>query len=77
MFDILRRVFGNFKVPIDYELYCNIVQKFIALDEYTIKEIMFGILDFNKDKKVCETDLFNSIKLIDNPKMYKLMAEDI
>ena len=77
MFDILRRVFGNFKVPIDYELYCDIVQKFIALDEYTIKEIMFGILDFNKDKKVCETDLFNSIKLIDNPKMYKLMAEDI
>jgi len=77
VFDILKRVFGNFKIPIDFDLYCDTIQKFISIEEDVCKQIMFEILDHNKDKKICETDLFNCIKSINNTKIYALLAEDI
>ena len=32
--------------------------KFISIDLNACQEILFNILDVNKDKKVCEIDLF-------------------
>jgi hypothetical protein len=59
LFDILKKVFNNFKIPIDFDLYCGTIQKFAAISPDTCKDIMFYLLDLNKDKKICETDLFN------------------
>ena len=38
--------------------------KYISMDVNACKETFFSYLDLNKDKKVCETDLFNMIKSI-------------
>lgn len=35
------------------------------------------MLDVNKDKKVCETDLFNSLKMLNSSKLLDLMMTDI
>lgn len=47
------------------------------MDLRNIKEILFNILDFNHDKKVCETDLFNIVKSIKNYDVSGLVMPDI
>ena len=74
---IIKKVFGNFRQFVDYRSYCNHVVKFISSDIAACKEIFFGYCDQNKDKKVCETDLFNLIKSIQTFESSNLLMEDI
>jgi hypothetical protein len=49
------------------------VQKFMCLDLDSTKEMLFGMLDLNKDKQVCDTDAFQFIKLLNDPKVYQVV----
>ncbi len=42
-----------------------------------MKDTFFFILDLNKDKKVCETDLFRTFKLIQDEDLQDLMSQDV
>ena len=65
--ELVKKVFADFKVPVDFNIYCEIVMRFLAIDEFMCKEILFNVLDHNKDKRICETDLFNTSNMIDSP----------
>lgn len=41
------------------------------------KEILFKLIDINKDKRVCETDLFLSLKALEGAKLQKYLFDDI
>ena len=41
------------------------------------KEILFKLVDINKDKRVCETDLFLCLKSLEGAKMQKYLFDDI
>lgn len=62
VFQIIKKAFMNFKHPVDFRNYCSSVSKLISIDIKQIKEMYFTILDLNKDKRICETDLFNSMQ---------------
>ena len=47
------------------------------MDLLHTKELLFNILDINKDKRICETDLFQMIKAIKNEKLQKILLGDI
>lgn len=74
---VLRRQFGNFKSAIDFRHYFEIVQKFVSSEAGTCNEIFFQFLDVSKDKKVCETDLFMSLKSLTTFSLLELMSDDI
>lgn len=42
-----------------------------------IKELFFNYLDLNKDKRVCETDLFRVLKSIKSFNMSDVIIEDL
>ena len=58
IFEILKKVFANFKIACDFGLYCDTIQMFVSLDEIQIKNMFFDLIDYNRDQQVCETDLF-------------------
>lgn len=74
---VLRRIFGNFKSNIDFRNYFEMVLKFVSIDAASCNEIFFGFLDVNKDKRVCETDLFLSLKSLNTPRLLDLLTTDI
>ena len=74
---VLRKQFGNFKSTIDFRHYFEIVQKFVSSEVSTCNEIFFQFLDVNKDRKVCETDLFLSFKSLSTSRLLELMSDDI
>jgi len=47
------------------------------MDIKTIKELYFNILDVNKDRKICETDLFNVLKSIESFEVSNILIDDI
>jgi len=51
--------------------------KFLSLSADSCKEILFQMLDINKDKRICETDLFMSIKNLKTVEAQNLMYPDI
>ena len=77
LFNTLRKGFNNFKYQVDFRQFCEGVNKFVSQDPQICKGILFNILDQNKDKKLCETDLFNSFKLINDFRMQQLVQDDI
>ena len=74
---VLRKLFGNFKFNTDYKTYFENVQKFVSSDVAACNEILFTFLDINKDRKVCETDLFLSLKTLNSPELLQLLSDDI
>lgn len=73
-----RRVFANFRHNIDFKkYYIQYLIKFLSLTPDQCKEILFQILDLNKDKRVCETDLFMSIKNLKTVEAQNIMYSDI
>lgn len=74
---VLRKQFGNFKTAIDYRHYFEIVQRFVSSEASTCNEIFFHFLDVGKDRKVCETDLFLSLKSLTTFRLLELMSDDI
>ena len=77
VFQIVKKAFMNFKHPVDFRSYCNNVNKLISIDMKQIKEMYFNILDLNKDKRICETDLFNSMQSITTNSVSDLLVDDI
>ena len=47
------------------------------MDVQSHKEMLFNHLDINKDKKICETDMFRIIKSIDSDEMNEMFMDDI
>ena len=74
---VLNRIFGNFERNVDYKQYFECVQRFVSNDVVTCNEILFKFLDVNKDNKVCETDLFSSLKTLNTPQLLDFMSDDI
>jgi hypothetical protein len=77
LIELLKKVFAGYKVPVDFNVYCEVIMRFIAIDEFMCKEILFNILDINRDKKLCETDLFNAIYIIETTHIYGIIRDDI
>ena len=62
----------------DFKQYCELVEKFIEnLDVKLCKSLFFQIIDMNKDKQICETDLFNCFKIIDDNDIHILFYNDL
>ena len=64
IFALFKKALGGMKMSIDLKQYCTYICKFISMDMKGIKEMFMTMLDLNKDKKVCETDLFKTLQLI-------------
>lgn len=77
MIELMKQVFANFKIPVDFSIYCEIVKRFIGIDEGLCKQILFNVLDVNKDNRVCETDLFNIHQMIHSAKVRYLLSDDL
>jgi Ca2+-binding EF-hand superfamily protein len=69
--------FIHFQHSLDFRQYCEAIKKFVSIDVNASKELFFNFLDKNKDKKVCETDLFNVIKSIESFKASDMILPDI
>ena len=77
VFSIIKRVFGNFRLSINYSEYCQYVSKFINIDLGTCKELFFHYFDQNKDNIVCETDLFTVMKNLKAYEMSDIVVSDL
>ena len=77
LYNNIKREFNNFKFQIDHKEYSECINRFIAKDDKSCKAILFNLLDKNKDKRVCETDLFHQFKLFNDVRLHKLVQEDI
>ena len=53
------------------------VEKFINFDPDSCKEFLFAIFDLNNDKQLCETDMFNVMKLMQTIEMQAIFIDDI
>jgi len=53
------------------------ITKFISIDLNASQEILFNILDVNKDKKVCEIDLFYFIQSLKSKETQEIFMPDI
>ena len=68
IYHVIKKYFTHIKASVDYKTSDDFRQYFIAVlklmsvDKETINEIFFSILDDNRDRKVCETDLFAIMK---------------
>lgn len=62
----------------DIKVFCQNVSRFISLDMAQIKEMFFyHVLDRNKDKLVCETDLFRIMRELKNDCISGMISDDI
>ena len=77
VFQIMKR-FINFKQGgFDFRQYCEALRKFVSIDAQQSKDLFFVFLDKNKDKKVCETDLFNVIKSLESHETSNMILPDV
>lgn len=77
LYNIIKREFNNFKFQIDQKEYSECINKFIAKDDKNCKAILFNLLDKNKDKYICETDLFHQFQLFNDMRLHRLLQDDI
>lgn len=75
--ELTKQVFSGFKIAVEFPTYCEIVKRFIAIDESQCRQIFFKVLDLNKDDRVCETDLFNTHQMIHSTKARNLLSDDL
>ena len=62
----------------DVKVYAQNISKFISMDLQQIKEMLFyQILDKNKDKLICETDLFKLLSELKSKELSYMMADDL
>ena len=40
------------------------VDKLLSMDMIGIRDVFFNLIDLNRDKKICEADLFNVLKML-------------
>tara|TARA_B110000285_G_C14989843_1_gene545737 strand:+ start:72 stop:650 length:579 start_codon:yes stop_codon:yes gene_type:complete len=59
---MIRKIFGHFNHPITFHDYCFHITKYLSSEIDPCKEAFFSFADLNKDKLICETDLFRVIK---------------
>ena len=79
VYNLIQRLFLNFKSETfyDFRKYCDVIKKFVSMDIVACKDLYFTFLDINKDKKVCETDIFNVIKSVKNFSMSDIIRPDL
>lgn len=70
-------MFGNFKQAVSFKEYCYFLTKFVSIDFKTCKELFFNYVDMNKDKLVCETDLFKLMKSLSDYRMSDIIINDL
>ena len=73
----VRKIFGNFRYPLKFEDYCRIVQNFISQDQAQCLQIYFQILDPSKDQQICDTDMFENMKLLETELGQEILQEDL
>ena len=74
---MIRKIFGHFKHPITFHDFCHHITKFISSEIDPCKEAFFSFVDLNKDKLVCETDLFRVIKSLKSDETSQMMIDDL
>ena len=62
---------------VDYRQYCEAVRKMVNYDLRTIFELFFQMLDHNKDRRLCEQDLFNFVRTIQSDGMQLKILPDV
>lgn len=58
VYQIVKKALFNNKAIIDLRSYCLQVSKFMGLDLEALKDLYFHLIDNNKDRFVCDGDLF-------------------
>lgn len=71
------KTFFNFVNPIHCERYDEHVEIFLSSDLNNMKDVLFQIMDWNRDGKIDEEDLFNFHKIMTNSRllMSSLLAD--
>jgi hypothetical protein len=77
LWPFIRRIFGHFKHPVTFHDYIFHLTKFLSFDIETCKEIFFIHCDLNKDKQICETDLFRVIKSLKSHETNQMIINDL
>lgn len=77
LFPIVKKALGSFRLETDFRSYCAAVSRFISSDIKAVKDIYFQILDLNKDKRICETDLFKMTLQVQTVEMSEAMTDDV
>lgn len=55
----------------------ELVRKMVNAEPARAKELYFQLLDLNKDKKLCERDMFQLLLTIEDPHLLRYMTEDL
>lgn len=63
---VWQKTFHNFKDPIHCERYDEHVEIFLSTDINNMKDVLFQLMDYNRDGKIDEEDLFNFHKEMTN-----------
>jgi len=57
--------------------YIEFVKKFLNIEKSGIKDLMFSLMDLNKDKYICETDLYNLRIKVEDKHLAQIIGQDI
>ena len=72
-----KRCFNNWLKPVEAIRYHEHVQKLLSADMDTMKDILFRLLDLNRDNRVCETDMFNVVHMLEGSIMQRSLGADV
>ena len=62
----LKKVYADFEGQIDFTIFCDYTDKLINKSHSYMYKLFIGALDFNKDDRICEWDLFKSVESMIN-----------
>ena len=62
---------------VDLRNFSELVRKMVNAEPAKTKELYFQLLDLNKDKKLCERDMFQLLLTIEDPHLLRYMTEDL
>ena len=77
VYKAFKKAFINFHNPIDFNLFCECIEKLLNCSYEFYKKMYFKLLDTNNDDKICDSDLFRLMMLMKDNKIFELLKTDL
>jgi hypothetical protein len=61
----VKKFFNNFRYPLGFDDYVRNIQRLISQDALSLFKLFFAFLDPSKDQVICDTDMFENMKLLE------------
>jgi hypothetical protein len=74
---LFAKIFNNFSIAIDFNIFCDCIEKLFNLSVDVYKKVFYTFLDLNGDGMVCDVDLFGIVKYMDNEKLFLVLKDDV